>query len=58
MLIDLINTHQTKLKVMYSTIGLQPFIAEPTAIPVNPSSADRSINYSFSPNSASIPLDA
>jgi hypothetical protein len=24
---------------MYSTIGLQPFIAEPTAIPVNPSSA-------------------
>jgi hypothetical protein len=39
---------------MYSTIGL--FIAEPTAIPVNPSSA---IEYhSFSPNSASIPLDA
>jgi hypothetical protein len=31
---------------MYSTIGLQPFIAEPTAIPVNPSSA-MGINYSF-----------
>jgi hypothetical protein len=36
---NLINTTKQKLKVMYSTIGLQPFIAEPTAIPVNPSSA-------------------
>jgi hypothetical protein len=37
---------------MYSTIGLQPFIAEPTAIPVNPSSAIGVSITLFSPNSA------
>jgi hypothetical protein len=54
---NLINTTRQKLKVMYSTIGLQPFIAEPTAIPVKPSSAIE-CQLLFSPNSASIPLDA
>ncbi len=43
---------------MYSTIGLQPFIAEPTAIPEKPNSAIGVSITLLSPNSASIPLDA
>ena len=47
-----------KLNVMNSMMGRRPFIAAPTPIPANPSSAMGVSSTRLAPNSSSIPLEA
>src|SRR5690606_34593812 len=49
---------KAKLKVINSTMGLLPFMAEPTAIPEKPNSEIGVSMTRIGPNSSNIPLEA
>ena len=52
------EANTAKFHVMYSTMGRKPFMAAPTAMALNPSSAMGVSMTRSGPNSSNMPLEA